>query len=503
MKTLYRATRVRTLSHTADGEWLLVDGRHVERVGSGDPPSADRTVELPGTTIIPGFVDAHVHLTGTGLSRSGPDVSAAHSKAQLLEKLAQAARSTDGAVLVHGFDETTWDRPDLPSIDDLDGASGEPLVCVRADGHVSLANSAAISASGADGIDGTERDERGWPTGVLRREANAAAQRWFHASLSDNRIEQYQLEACALAAATGVTCVHEMAIPELRGMRDVEILLQQRGQLPVDVVVYLATTDIPLVMDLGLPRIGGDLSLDGSIGARTAHLTEPYTDADELGARYFDDDELTEFLHNAHLAGLQVGLHVIGDAAIEQAVSAWERVYHSLDSRERRHFRARRHRLEHFEMASEDAVERAANLGLAISVQPAFDATWGHPGRLYELRLGEKRGAAMNPFRTLLDRGLEVGGGSDSPVTPLDPWFGIRAVERHHDASERLSRTEALRLFTAGGARLAHLEDKKGILEPGSQADFAAYELDPMTADAGIELRPVLTVSLGREVFAI
>src|SRR2546423_5997668 len=194
MKTLYRATRVHTLSHTVDGEWLLVDGRHVERVGSGDPPAADRTVELPGTTIIPGFVDAHVHLTGTGLSRSGPDLSDIRSKRQLLETLAETARATDGAVLVHGFDETTWDRPTVPSVEELDAASAEPLICVRADGHISLANSAAISASGADGIDGTDRNERGWPTGVVRREANAAVQRWFHAALPDNRIEEYQLE---------------------------------------------------------------------------------------------------------------------------------------------------------------------------------------------------------------------------------------------------------------------------------------------------------------------
>jgi predicted amidohydrolase YtcJ len=293
-----------------------------------------------------------------------------------------------------------------------------------------------------------------------------------------------------------------MAIPDLRGMRDVEVLLAQRAQLPVDVVVYVATTDIPLVMDLGLPRIGGDLSLDGSIGARTAHVSEPYVDAEGVGARYLEDEELSEFLHNAHLAGLQVGLHVIGDAAIEQAVSAWERVYRALDSRERRHFRARRHRLEHFEMASEDHVERAASLGLAISVQPAFDALWGHPGRLYEQRLGDKRAAAMNPFRTLLARGVEVGAGSDSPVTPLDAWFGVRAFETHHDPVQRLSRDEAVRTFITGGARLAHLEDKKGMLEPGAQADFAAYEVDPMTAESGQDLRPVLTVSLGREVFA-
>jgi predicted amidohydrolase YtcJ len=102
----------------------------------------------------------------------------------------------------------------------------------------------------------------------------------------------------------------------------------------------------------------------------------------------------------------------------------------------------------------------------------------------------------------LLARGIEVGGGSDSPVTPLDPWFGIRALETHHDASQRMSRDESVRTFTVGGARLAHLEDKKGMLEPGAQADFAAYDADPMTADAMHDIRPVLTVSLGREVFA-
>jgi predicted amidohydrolase YtcJ len=194
-------------------------------------------------------------------------------------------------------------------------------------------------------------------------------------------------------------------------------------------------------------------------------------------------------------------MHVIGDAAIEQAVSCWERVYGALDTRARRHFRARRHRLEHFEMSSDRQIERAAMLGLAVSVQPSFDALWGHPGGMYEQRLGEKRARDMNPFSTLLSRGIEVGAGSDSPVTPLDPWAGIGALESHHEPSQRLSRLEAFRLYTAGSARLANLDDKKGRLEPGAQADFACYEVDPLTASID-DLRPVLTVSLGREVYA-
>jgi predicted amidohydrolase YtcJ len=97
---------------------------------------------------------------------------------------------------------------------------------------------------------------------------------------------------------------------------------------------------------------------------------------------------------------------------------------------------------------------------------------------------------------------LEVGAGSDSPVTPLDPMYGLWSLETHHDPTQRMSREDAIRLFTIGSARLAHLEDKKGQLRPGMQADFAAYEQDPLMLEDVRGLRPILTVSRGREVFA-
>jgi hypothetical protein len=152
-------------------------------------------------------------------------------------------------------------------------------------------------------------------------------------------------------------------------------------------------------------------------------------------------------------------------------------------------------------MAASRDVERAAALGLAISIQPAFDAIWGDRGEMYEARVGRERAWTMNPFRLLVERGLEVGAGSDSPVTPLDPMYGIWAVEHHHDATQRMSREQAVRLFTQGSARLGHFE-KKGMLEPGTAADFAAYESDPLEEPDVRDLRPVLTVSRGREVFA-
>ncbi len=200
--------------------------------------------------------------------------------------------------------------------------------------------------------------------------------------------------------------------------------------------------------------------------------------------------------------GLQVGVHAIGERAIEQVVTVWERVYAALDSRERRHFRARRHRVEHFEMASTSQIERAAMLGLAVSVQPTFDRYWGQAGR--PVRDGTRTGsrATMNAIRTMIDRGIEVGAGSDTPITPFDPMLSIAACETHHDAAQRLSRFEAIRLHTVGGARLGHQEDKKGVLGPGMHADLAAFDADPMTVEAVEDLRPILTVSLGREVFA-
>ncbi|HEX6207267.1 MAG TPA: amidohydrolase family protein, partial [Actinomycetota bacterium] len=500
-RTLYRASRVHTLSPYGGGSWLLVDERHVERAGSGEPPQADRVVDLPGTTIIPGFVDAHVHLSATGMKGEGLDLSPAGSKDELLSIVRDYAGDRDGPVFGAGFDEFSWEDPKLPTIAELDGVSLHPIVLVRTDGYLSLANERALELSGALQHEGAERDPAGRPTGLLRKAANSQAQRWYHASLEPAAVQDAQLRAAGLAASRGVTTVQEMAMPDKQGRRDVEVLLGHLQRLPVDCIVYIADMDLPWVMEHGFPRAGGDLTLDGSIGARTAAVLEPYEDGEGSGALQYDDDTLVEFLHNAHLGGLQVGLHVIGDAAIEQALRVWERVYHALDSRGRRHFRARRHRLEHFEMASMQQVERAAGLGLAISIQPVFDAFWGNPGGMYEQRLGSERAWPMNPFRELMMRGLEVGAGSDTPVTPLDPMFGIWALENHHDPAQRMGRDDAIRLFTVGAARIGHLE-KKGRLEPGSSADFAAYEVDPFDVPDPRELRPVLTVSRGREVSA-
>jgi len=503
VRTLYRAARVHTQVSPQVGEWLLVDGRHVQRAGVGDPPSADRVVDLPGATILPGFIDTHVHLTETGLSLANSDVEAARSSGELLDVVRR--RATEGEaqspLFLLGYDESTWERPVLPTIDALDASSARPLVVRRVDGHAALANRAALDAADVLDLPGVERDAAGHPTGRLTQHANNAIGLWVMTAVDDHERQDLQLQAASLAASRGVTAVHEMSMPHWNGEHDLRVLLDQRGRLPVDTAPHVASTDMSAAIGNGLPTIGGDLPVDGSIGAMTAWLWEPYLGGG-AGAAYFADDDLAEFFHSGHGAGLQVGVHAIGDRAIDQVLTVWERVYHALDSRERRHFRARRHRIEHFEVVSTEQVERAAMLGLAASVQPAFDAAWGGADGLYERQLGAHRAAAMNPFRTMLERGVEVGVGSDSPITTLDPMRAIVALEGHHDPSQRLGRAEAIRLHTIGSARIGHQEGKKGALAPGMHADLAAYDVDPFEEPSIDGLRPVLTVSLGREVFA-
>ncbi len=502
MRTLYRARLVRTLAYPQIGEWVLVDGRHVERAGSGNPPQADRVVELPGATIVPGMIDTHVHLTGTGLALDNVDVEQAGSAAALMDLASKRAAEGEGVVLLQGYDETGWDDPRLPTPEELDHISDRPVVIRRADGHVSLANEAALKQAAIVDAPGLDRSPGEALAGILTQEANNLLYRWALQSLSDHEVQDLQLRAAGLAASCGVTTVHEMSMPHDSGERDLVVFLGHRASLPVDSVVSVATMDVGQTIEMGFGSIGGDLPVDGSIGARTAGLTAPYADGEGDGGTYHDDDQLAEFFHGGHSAGLQVGVHAIGDRAIEQVLTVWERVYQALDSRERRHFRARRHRIEHFSMATGHQIERAAMLGLAVSVQPTFDLTWGRSEGLYETRLGRERAGTMHQVRTMVDRGIELGAGSDSPVVPLDPWRTVHALESMHDPAQRLSRFEAIRLHTLGSARLAYHDEKKGALASGFHADMAVYDADPFEVEDVLKIRPVLTVSMGREVFA-
>src|SRR3990172_3035567 len=296
MRTLYRASRVHTLSYPAVGEWVLVDGRHIERVGTGEPPAADRVVDLPGTTIMPGFIDAHVHLTGTGVHHRAPELSAVGSATELLGAVGRIVAEGEGPVYLHGWDESRWPDRRVPSIEELDALTPHPLALARVDGHVLLLNSAGLERSGARVESGVETSTDGAPTGRVVRRAAEAAKHWFATNLPEREVEELQLQAAGLAVSHGLTTIHEMSMPTERGMRDLEVLLAHRSRLPLDVVSYVATTDISAVMDLGLSRVGGDLPVDGSLGGGRAWVAGGVVDGGEAPAGDYLDHDLPDFL---------------------------------------------------------------------------------------------------------------------------------------------------------------------------------------------------------------
>ena len=272
---------------------------------------ADRVVDLGDATLMPGFVDAHVHLSATGLADHGADLRQARSVAELLERVrAAAARATaDGLLWGDGYDETRFETPELPSPAQLtEAAGGRPVYLSRVDGHQGLATLGVLGDSGALEAAGCDRDEAGDPTGVARGDANHLARGFALASLPADTLRAAQDAALCQAARRGVACVHEMGGPDIAGRRDFELLLDRVEALPIEVIGYWGDLDLEYVGDRKLAQVGGDLFLDGSLGSHTAALSTPYEDRpDTCGALYHDDEELTELYVRASQAGIQVG----------------------------------------------------------------------------------------------------------------------------------------------------------------------------------------------------
>jgi predicted amidohydrolase YtcJ len=213
-------------------------------------------------------------------------------------------------------------------------------------------------------------------------------------------------------------------------------------------------------------------------------LKEPYASRPPEGVpaggvSYVGDEELASFFLEAQQADLQTAVHAIGDAAIEQALCAWEKVAVEVG---RDGVVRKGHRIEHFECASDDHIERARSLGVHASVQPAFDRYWGGRSGLYTERIGWERAKEMNRFSTMLEAGLVVAAGSDSTVTPMDPFLQMAALRDHHLESERCSPLEALRMHTVGPARSVGAHGHRSTLEPGMKADIVWLDRDPLRA---------------------
>lgn len=469
----------------AFAEALLVDDGVVTWIGANDTADglsarASRVIDLDGALVAPGFVDAHVHLLEEAFARAGVDLSGATSRAGALETLAARARThrgADGPLLAHGWDETTWEDSRRFTAADLDAAcAGAPVYAARVDLHC-----AVVSTRLADQAGLTTRP--GWhDDGFVSGEAHVAARRLAR-EVDATRHARMTGDVLRAAAARGVVAVHENSAPGVDTREGLAALLAATAD---------AASGLPLVVGYrgelcrsaeearslaeaipGLTGIGGDLSVDGSIGARSAALREPYQDAPGTsGDLHLSAADVEAHVLAVTAAGLQAGFHVIGDRATDAVVEGLV----AAAATERSAMRRLGHRLEHALMIDDAALAALATLGVGLSMQPAFDASWGGPGGLYEKRLGAERAAQMNRFAAIAAIGVPTAFGSDAPVTALSPWAGVRGAVYHHTPEHRISARAAFRAATRGGWRLAGLDHTgAGEIRVGSPAHLAVW----------------------------
>ncbi|MFJ9004695.1 amidohydrolase [Streptomyces canus] len=460
---------------------MVVERGQVAWVGSEGAADAfadgvDEVVDLDGALVTPAFTDAHVHTTATGLALTGLDLSTAPDLSAVLARVRDfaAARPDDHVLLGHGWDASRWPDNRAPTRAELDEATGgRPLYLSRIDVHSAVATTALLDMASLGAVDGP-----------LTADAHHAVRSKALASVSPVQRAEAQRAALARAASLGIGTLHECAGPEISSEDDFTGLLRLASQEPGPRVVGYwaerADEGVAKARQLGALGAAGDLFVDGALGSHTACLHEPYADADHTGTAYLDAAAVADHVTACTEVGLQAGFHAIGDAAVGAVV---EGVRAAAEKLGLARVRAARHRVEHVEMLTPEAVAAFAELGLTASVQPAFDALWGGEDGMYVRRLGRERASRLNPFAALLRAGVPLAFGSDSPVTPLDPWGTLRAAAFHRTPGHRVSVRAAFTAHTRGGWRAIGRDDA-GVLVPGAPADYAVWRTDELVVQA-------------------
>jgi len=466
---------------------MVVEHGHVAWVGSEGAADAfadgvDEIVDLEGALVTPAFTDAHVHTTATGLALTGLDLSDAPSleAALALVRDFAAARPADRVLLGHGWDAARWPGGRPPARAELDAATGgRPLYLSRIDVH-----SAVVTTALLDLVPGVTARAGYSPDGPLVRDAHHAVRAAALGAITDGQRIEAQRAALAHAASLGIGSVHECAGPEISSEDDFTGLLRLADEEPGPRVVGYwaewAEEGVAKARALGAIGAAGDLFIDGSLGSHTACLHQPYADAEHTGTAYLDTAAVAAHVVACTEAGLQAGFHAIGDAAVTTVV---EGVRAASEKVGLARVRAARHRVEHAEMLTPETIAGFAELGLTASVQPTFDALWGGEDGMYAQRLGAERARSLNPFAALLRTGVPLAFGSDSPVTPLDPWGTVRAAAFHRTPEHRVSVRAAFTAHTRGGWRAIGRDDA-GVLVPGAPADYAVWRTAELVVQA-------------------
>lgn len=469
--------RIRAIGRSSELESLSLESTRAERI------------DLEGQIVLPGFIDAHIHLIHTGLVESGWRVDLANlSRDGALDALAQEAVHRDGDWVVGtGWDESHWQDRTYLTKAELDRiAPRSPMLAIRMDGHLLTANSLAMKH-----IPPTASEHLiEWDTGILREQAVDAM---AESVRPDATCVGEAIDAAArLCHRLGITTAHTMSRLEF-----FEGFMKRREQRRLRITICPDMHSFDKLVAVGLKTGYGDLWLrfggmkvfaDGSIGARNAAVSEPYAGGG-LGELNQTDELLMEYVKRADHAGWQTVIHGIGDRAIDQIL----RTHEALRTDVSLH-----HRIEHFELPQPGQIRRVKAVGLHLCMQPNFIANWSGPNSLYVDRLGVRRDQLSNPLRAICDADIPLAFGSDG--MPPSPLFGIHGALHGAYEGQRITVEEAIFCYTGAGARLGFEGAVKGQLEPGALADLVILDEDPRVNPEHVSDRSIRMTWVGGDL---
>ncbi len=447
--------------------------------------SETKVLDVGGKTVVPGFVDCHVHMTGFGQHLQTLNLRNISSIEEMKRKIREYGEQhpEKGWILGGRWDHELFKEKRLPTRWDLDEAMRDkPMFLIRVCGHIGVANTKALELAGIGretAVEGglIDRDANGEPNGILRENALNLVWRVVpKPSLAE--LEEACVQACLKAVGNGLTCVHWIvdSADEIRIIQK----LYSEGKMPIRVYLGIPAKLLDRLVGLGLVTGFGNemvrlgfvkIFADGSLGARTAALKQPYTDKPETcGMLIYSQRRLNRLVLKAHRAGWQLAVHAIGDKAIESVIKAFSKALKKFPRENHRH------RIEHCSVLNPRLIRRMKRLGLIASVQPHFIVSdfWVVD------RVGMERARWVYPFKTLLKEGVMVASGSDCPVEPISPLLGVwAAVARKSFSEESLTVEEVLKTYTLNAAYASFEEARVGTIEVGKLADLVVLSDDP------------------------
>ncbi|MCL2398625.1 MAG: amidohydrolase [Defluviitaleaceae bacterium] len=462
-------------------EWVGVKDGKIATLGLGDISNAESAmaIDLEGKTILPGLMDCHSHAVAKGLCMNSVNLENVKSIEEVLSLLKAEADSKDSGEWVFGvsFLPQYVKENRYPTRYELDSiCANNPLMVTAATMHGCAINTKAMDICQVpDDMPGVEK-ENGIPLGIyVSDESSFCAMHNALGSLPASVIWKYIKDWAENCASKGITVAHSFFGLFVKGNTDLKLVLERKAELPVEVLVFYETWKVEDAIALGLPRVGGCLTLDGSPFELTQANFEPYAcDPSVRGVLYHNDSEVYNLVSKAHASNMQVTLHAVGDRAIDQLIYTYNRVIKEQGKKDLRH------RIEHFCMPTQKQIEMAAEFGIILSMQPGFTYLWDKAeGGNYEYILGREKANRMDPFPQILKAGNIICAGSDSPVTMIDPLKDIAACVNGPNPIRNISVDEALKMLTVNAAYAGNLEKFKGSIEVGKDADFTIINKDP------------------------